>query len=989
MRVDFVRDTLFTTTGDGGFDYGFSDTIYFDPPPHDSLYFADNLEFLRFYWREMSAGAVDMEWDVYPAGDTAGFRLPKQIWQYNWNSGDEQLNRGLAELFRDAVTAADTLSDIVWSDYDLVIIFHAGAGAEFNTGFDTTPHDIPSAWMVKDDFQRYLGMPNGIPVDGGPNYITGGLILPETESQEGIQISSLGVICSLFGHWLGAPALYDKDDGKPVVGKWSLMDRGFGNFYGAIPGELDAWSRSYMGWLAPVTATADTLTIRSRVADAPGVPQTVKIPITDREYFLLECRDRDPENDSVAIAYDREGRQMVFHDDYSVTYDPGFRVPVQVDNLDFDSPGSGILIWHVDEALDQLISEGRFNSVDERRGLDLEEADGAQDIGQDYPFLTPGWGTDYGVFEDAWYGDNDAHKAANQGNAVTFGDETFPNSRANSGAFTHIELTRFSRRAAVMGFIATQENLRIRLRFPVTRNSAHIIVGEFDLEPTSQEIARITQVGCDFIDGSGAVMEHLDFDTSQYTVIVNGPIARDLNGDGQDEIIWANGLTGRRGSLNALISQPNGSYNYLLFDSLVCDANSNMAFGGFGISSYLVITSGYGARSNGRFYDADLNLASERDFQEFVISLHRYGSADSDSFIVVLLDGSFYLWTVSELRQLGSIDSSSFMGTIIETYVADFDASGMQDIAYFKYEYQNDSLIIVRDPVIFGDTRMEWIESYNGMELEPTGIKVADMNQDGRYEFIGFGDRREGLIALTTNGRIADCFPWQVNSGYGVSGFYPDLLADVDGNKQVDILVPSFNQLEIDRGSSIHYWRLEGLTSSGKNLAGFPLATGYLTSRDWRLGRLDDDLGLELVTEINGVLTVYSLPHLAGQTPSIWWGQPYRDNDHSNAVWEPATPFSPSPDASLMPVDLCYNWPNPAQGSTAFRFFLNNPAAITVDIFDIAGERVTTLYGSGAAGQHSEIVWSLAGVPRGAYFANVKAVGAGTTETKLVKVAVK
>ena len=56
LRVEFVPDTLMTTTGDGTFDYGTDDTLYFDPPPHDSLFFADNLEFLSFYWDKMSTG---------------------------------------------------------------------------------------------------------------------------------------------------------------------------------------------------------------------------------------------------------------------------------------------------------------------------------------------------------------------------------------------------------------------------------------------------------------------------------------------------------------------------------------------------------------------------------------------------------------------------------------------------------------------------------------------------------------------------------------------------------------------------------------------------------------------------------------------------------------------------------------------------------------------------------------------------------------------
>jgi hypothetical protein len=150
--------------------------------------------------------------------------------------------------------------------------------------------------------------------------------------------------------------------------------------------------------------------------------------------------------------------------------------------------------------------------------------------------------------------------------------------------------------------------------------------------------------------------------------------------------------------------------------------------------------------------------------------------------------------------------------------------------------------------------------------------------------------------------------------------------------------------------------------------------------------QLDDDPNLEYVSFGDSLFTISEIPCT---NPAIWWGSRYRDKQNRNAVWEPARPFSPSPDASLMPVDLCYNWPNPAEGSTAFRFFLNYPAAVSVSIYDLAGEKVADLTGPGDAGQHNEIQWNLFGVPRGVYFANVKAVGAGRTETRLVKVAVR
>jgi hypothetical protein len=78
LRVEFVEDTLSTTTGTGKFDYTANDTMYFDPPPHDADYFTDQLTFLRYYWKEMSSGALDIDWQVFPAGAQAAYHCPSR-----------------------------------------------------------------------------------------------------------------------------------------------------------------------------------------------------------------------------------------------------------------------------------------------------------------------------------------------------------------------------------------------------------------------------------------------------------------------------------------------------------------------------------------------------------------------------------------------------------------------------------------------------------------------------------------------------------------------------------------------------------------------------------------------------------------------------------------------------------------------------------------------------------------------------------------------
>ncbi len=996
LRVEFVGDTLSTTTGDGSFDYGENDSFYFDPPPHDSLYFADHIEFQNFYWDKMSAGNLGFTCDIFPAGSQAAYQLPKQMWQYNYNNGAAQLDKGLAELFRDAVQAADSDAAVVWNNYDLVIIFHAGAGAEFDLGFSSTPHDLPSAWMVKEDFRSQLNLPDGIPVENGTGFVSSGLILPETETHEGVQIGGAGGISLMIGHWLGLPALYDKDDGDPVVGKWSLMDRGFGNFYGALPGPVDVWSASYMGWTTIDEASSGANRIMARFHrylenDIPP-PRALRIPVSGQEEFILECRFRGSETDTVAYAWDRSGKRMTFNDDYSVAVEPGFRVPVRADNLDFDSPGSGILIWHHDGGFDRLIDKGRFNSVDEVRGLDLEEADGAQDIGRNYPFLTPGYGTDYGIYEDAWFGDNSAHKTANQGRQVSFSDDSYPNSRSNSGAFTHVKVDSISRRGSVMGFRYGKQKLLWRVALAET--AGDVVIGNFDEDVETKEILQFGTDSLHIYSILGGQLSSIFL--AGFSSSGSGRcVSRDLNGDMRNDVVWAT-----QDELLALVSQLSNTWRLFkvddIPDSSIMGDGSFLAIGGEGPTTTLLLTFPHEVRR----YNADFEL-ERRDllFSEFElppINLFRIGSASSDSFVVMtyLTETNLYLSTRSGLALLAS-DVAGEEDDIDpgpnDPCLADFDGSGLQD---FFMDDGNDQAEFRLYPDILAIEPPRPIISHHNFDFSLRHPR--DLNHDGRVDINGIRDvdhvwsKNWEVIAFAPNGTILEGFP-QTQPALPKFRSKPDkLLASINlGESESLSIWRTHRTLRIGSpapNSHRTYFAIDAQLSDGSELPGFPLE---INAHSARLMELDTIPGYDLLLTTADGLEAYSLPTYGWPNQQIWWEGRFRDNDHSNAVWEPATPFAPARGAKLMPDDLCYNWPNPARGeSTAIRYTLNFPATVSVEIFDIAGDKVASLSGPGEAGVPNEIIWNVKDVARGAYLAVVEATGAGKTERKTVKIAV-
>ena len=155
--------------------------------------------------------------------------------------------------------------------------------------------------------------------------------------------------------------------------------------------------RTGPSWLPPVEAgEGDTL--------------IVKVPITDREYWLLEYRLQDPDGTFTYSFADLNGNRVPdFYDADSdsldgqptSSYDPLTDTWESTEDSEWDyfmsefpvteadgpargpGRGNGLYVWHIDErvirdALDANTST--INADPLRKGVDLEEADGIQDL---------------------------------------------------------------------------------------------------------------------------------------------------------------------------------------------------------------------------------------------------------------------------------------------------------------------------------------------------------------------------------------------------------------------------------------------------------------------------------------------------------------------------------------------------------------------------------------------------------------------------------
>ena len=226
------------------------------------------------------------------------------------------------------------------------------------------------------------------------------------------ETSPMGTFAHELGHAIGdLPDLYDTDYSSDGIGRWGLMGAGAWNYNetsgsgespGDTPAHFCAWSKIKMGWLTPTIVTANQFGITLPAIETSNHNSVMKIflsnetnSVTLQEYFLVCFRNQ----------------------------------------TGFDSalPGSGILIWHIDEC---NIYEG--NDGENRKLVDLEEADAVDPWGfiweqLDYYNSKPLVGTphsdDNGNITDPW----------SPGTIFSVGST--PNSDSNDGVKTYINVS--------------------------------------------------------------------------------------------------------------------------------------------------------------------------------------------------------------------------------------------------------------------------------------------------------------------------------------------------------------------------------------------------------------------------------------------------------------------------------------------------------------------------------------------------------------------
>lgn len=462
IMVEFQTDNDRTTIGNGQFDSIYTrdwGTSILDPLPHDSAYFSAHLEFAKNYYSKVSRGALQLQYTVLPQVIT----LSKTMREYSPPIRSTDFTP-MVSFYEESWKKADELHPgYDFSGYDVFCIFHAGVGRDVSLpGSLSNERDLPSVYFNLESFRKYKGAGyNGVPVSGGNFTIKNSMILPQTQNREIesfgnsflVEITINGLLVSSIASYLGLPDLFDTKTGLSAIGRFGLMDgQSIFAYNGVFPPNPSAWERVQLGWDSAIPLNDSSfrnnvLHSIKAVSSASSSDTTIyKVSLSADEHYYIENRLKDSDANGITFTMWNNGSvyQRSFTKDTSwfnsFTVDSLEGVIIDVDDFDWALPGSGILVWHIDEkVIRENIAANQVNANKLRRGVDLEEADGIQDIGEQFTTIFGDVLVGEGDELDLWYSTNESDLYKNE-----FSDITRPDTRSNSGANSLIKLYDFS-----------------------------------------------------------------------------------------------------------------------------------------------------------------------------------------------------------------------------------------------------------------------------------------------------------------------------------------------------------------------------------------------------------------------------------------------------------------------------------------------------------------------------------------------------------------
>lgn len=969
LMVEFQPDTTRFTTGDGTFSGVLFEGVEpptIDPLPHDASYFDAHLRFLENYVGRVADGRTTVTThllpDVVRVSGTMGQYSPTGV-----DAGSDAELSKLSALIDEAWTLADQSTMALPAGLDPAttsfVIFHAGVGRDIElvgTTLDKTPEDIPSIFFDQRALNR-LGA-SGVSMDGFP--VSNSMIIPRTESRLGVdpltsepflvELSTNGLLAASFFNYLGVPDLFNTETGDSAIGPFGLMDAlGIFAYSGLFPPEPSAWTKQFLGWGDVVTTSGGAETVQLTYAGHPSQNEMARVPISGSEYFLVENRYRDAAGDGVRMrVWTPSGEQEVVFEngdpefnDQTVTGFPG-GVVLEVDDYDFALPGGidendndllgGVLIWHIDEnRLAAGLGDNRINADRNARSIDLEEADGAQDIGfgSGASFFGPRF--DLGTPFDFWFEGNPVTVRTSRGQDIRlyenrFAGDTEPSSLNNAGGLTGVVLSNFSAVGPEM-------------TFQVDRQAA----GDIAL-----------------------------LNTSTYSLPDWGPSIEggELLYDSIGDTIWAwfdnswvspEGCTGQDAPVrpvvlnDAIFTMSSAGFSWGVHVSGdVCVQETLLPIDVDALTWTTSSIEHVVLVDEVRFF---VGIENSDGPGMMIITLHADGRVDEA--IIPLTEPARFIF----------VESRSTPGVMIVTDSGVRDSQGDLLVAAALSGIQQASLS--------GTTR-DWSLAWTSSEApdlisilnasrETTNIRPVgectpeypmwrDLDSDGMLD-LAFACG-SSIQAVHHSGAVLEGYPLGLDSPVSAQ---PVFASSASGD-QVVVVRTEQGYVEAHVFSSGRWSSIDGFPfSAGKPVRMAPLVQNGVLS----------------VLESNGDLQNWSFAVTDA-------------SDAANSgvmVRQPNGSGTTDSGSRLLVGEQTYNWPNPIEtGSTRIRFEVREASSVVIDIVDLSGVRIDRLeVASASPGVPTEVIWQTE-AGSGIYMARVKAtaLSGGSTDTRLVRMAI-
>lgn len=951
-----------------------------DPAPHTLKYFESHLAALDRYYQAVSNGKVKIIGDVWPKVDSASYRLPVRQAYYGSKGpyADSGVIVEISHFFRDAIRLADSSSpEINFSAYQSVCIFYAGSDRQDDI-LGNTPNDF---------FTGFLRLGDSVLVDSGRKAITEGLVVPESPSQDNRIVGLNATLAHEFGHQLGLIDIYNTVNKITQVGDFSLMDNNAADVAaqldftsvggqvvlasGLLPVYPDAWSRAFLGFLDTLAVTRGPVNLALLAAELQrSATEAVKIPISEQEYFLVENRAVDFDSyPGSALKVDSvtgvvlgparpEGDSSVFTNEYDALL-----------------PGSGLLIWHVDEGVageigcyDNLgnpFTKFECNTVNtdpQRRFLELKEADGIVDFGGDY------YTGEFGSAEDMfWAPKNTAFTPASN-----------PSSRNSFGGQTGISVTGIGPPDTLMSFSIASDYLlpgwpQYTAAFSPKESP---VVGDLKGDGT-EEVLGISGPfllawnpdGSKFIP-SGFERKRLALngdtltfpfavfgvDTNAFTnpnaIFRSGPMGADVNNDGKKEV-FAGSATGALWGFapvdknnDSLADLLPGFPKYLKRGGLTC-----LLVGKIGSFSNPLIFAGT-SLGEGYLVDGTGVVRDSNQLEGPVIG----AALDTSGNLYITTDRNDSVFVYRGLHPSAGWPKGFAADTISAPVLAQGD-SGLW-LAFTTgggklYLLDANGNLASGFPISLGTATLPqpiWTHS-------PAGEPVLLLAYDNK------------IVAYQTDGLLVADFPKSVDAQRPSGGSVP-ILANLQlretGTDMLCVL-PTGNLYfprTLEREAAFYL-------GTGAGVAAFPAVT--------RSGRI-------FVRDTSGFVYGYNVPGFG--LDSLAWRQ--KNHDFAGTNFLPKGSVSLPAGGALVADQSFYNYPNPVTGGrTALRYRLTAPARATLSVYDMAGNRIREPVAVPAeVGNDNEVPLDCSGLAAGVYLCRLEVSSPAKKEVVFCKVAV-